>query len=116
MAKESERSKQMRSSFMELHEQGFSIPEIAAKFNLAPETIYRNLQRIADENNVERASLLQRIRTPSEKAYKEEAKRVKVNVEDLENDFVETKKSILTIINTIEKILEEEKENDSYDD
>ena len=74
------------------------------------------MQRIADENNVERSSLLQRVRTPSEKAYKEEAKRIKVNAEDLEKNFAETKKSILTTINTIEKILEEEKDNDVYDD
>lgn len=116
MAKESERSKQMRENFMELHEQGFSIPEIATKFNLEPSTLYHGLQKIADENNVERASLLQRVRTPSERAYKEEVKKIKVNVEDLKKHFSETKKSILTTITAIEKILEEENDNDLYDD
>lgn len=89
MARESERMRLMKENFIELHQQGFTIPEIATKFNLGKATVYHTLQEIADANGVSRESLLQIVRTPTERAYKEEAKKVKVNVTDLKNGFKE---------------------------
>lgn len=83
MAKESERMRQMKECFIRLHEEGVSISEIAEKFNLGESTVYQKLQEIADANGVTRDSLLQQVRTPSERAYKEEAKRIQVNVEEM---------------------------------
>lgn len=56
-------------------------------FSLHPATIYYNLQRIADENGVSRDSLLQVVRTPTEKRYEYEAKQIKVDVEELKAGF-----------------------------
>ena len=54
----SQRVQLMKKNFMELHNQGYSIPEISDKFHLSPCTVYSHLQEIADENRVARKSLL----------------------------------------------------------
>lgn len=61
MSKQSERVKKMLAGFMNLHEQGFSIPEIAQEFGLTSVTVYAYLQEIADNNGVTRESLLQQV-------------------------------------------------------
>lgn len=116
MAKESERMRLVKANFMELHQQGLSIPEIAEKYNLGRATVYHALQTIADANGVSRESLLQIVRKPTERAYKEEAKKVKVNVSELENGFKEVGNMIDSIINIIDETLREEKEHDCYED
>lgn len=116
MAKESERMRLVKANFMELHQQGLSIPEIAEKYNLGRATVYHALQTIADANGVSRESLLQIVRKPRERAYKEEAKKVKVNVSELENGFKEVGNMIDSIINIIDETLREEKEHDCYED
>lgn len=115
MAKESERVRQMKENFMELHMQGFSIREIAEKYNLSPRTVYQRLQDIADANKVSRDSLLQIVRTPSEKAYREEAKRVKVNMEELEAGFREVGNILDSLIGMLDEILQEESKNEGYE-
>lgn len=59
MLSQHERTLRMKASFMQLHEQGLSVKEIAHKFDLASCTVYGCLQEIADANGVSRASLLQ---------------------------------------------------------
>lgn len=115
MARESERMRLMKENFMELHQQGFTIPEIAAKYNLGKASVYRSLQNIANANGVSRESLLKIVRTPTEKAYKEEAKKVKVNVEELKKRFKEAGNLIDSLIDIIGETLREEKENDGYE-
>ena len=115
MARESERMRLMKENFMELHQQGFTIPEIAAKFNLGKATVYHTLQEIADANGVSRESLLQVVRTPTERAYKEEAKKVKVNVEELKNGFKEAGNLLDSLIGIIDETLREEKEYGGYE-
>lgn len=115
MARESERMRLMKENFMELHQQGFTIPEIAAKYNLGKASVYHSLQNIANANGVSRESLLKIVRTPTEKAYKEEAKKVKVNVEELKKGFKEAGNLIDSLIDIIGETLREEKENDDYE-
>jgi len=115
MARESERMRLMKENFMELHQQGFTIPEIAAKFNLGKATVYHTLQDIADANGVSRESLLQIVRTPTERAYKEEAKKVKVNVAELKNGFKEAGNHLDLLIGIIDETLREENEYDGYE-
>lgn len=115
MARESERTRLMKENFMELHQQGLTIPEIAEKFNLMKVTVYRALQEIADANGVSRESLLKIVRTPTERAYKEEAKKVKVNVTELKNGFKEVGNLLDSLIDIIDETLEEEKEYDGYE-
>lgn len=61
MATESERVVQMKANFMNLHQEGWSISEIADKYNLSKPTVYRHLETIASQNGVTRESLLQHV-------------------------------------------------------
>lgn len=116
MAKESESVKVMKENFMELHGQGLSIPEIAEKFGISSSVIYKkHLQEIADANGVSRESLLKIVREPTERMYKEEEKRVKVNIEELKRGFREAGEKIDFLIGIIDDILEEEKKYDGYE-
>jgi len=54
----SERAVQMKKHFIELHNEGLTIPQIAATFELDKSTVYRLLDDIAEENGVSRESLL----------------------------------------------------------
>ena len=58
MARTNERTLKMMENFMELHEQGYSIADIAEKFNLSESTVYKKLEEIAEKNDVARESLL----------------------------------------------------------
>lgn len=115
MAKESERMRRLKAQFMELHEQGFSISEIAKNFNLSARAVYGVLQKIADANGVTRASLLQVVRTPTERAYQKEVQKVNVDVRKIEKQFKEARNTIEQLINTINTTLEEERNNGIYD-
>lgn len=115
MSKESERMRCLKTEFMELHEQGFSIPEIAKKFGLSGPAVYSALQEIADANGVTRISLLQVVRTPTERAYRNEVEKVRVDVRDIEEQFEKVGNEIEQLINTIETTLREEEENGIYD-
>ena len=57
---EVEQVKFMKENFMELHQQGLSVPKIAEQFNLPQMVVYNALQEIADTNGVSRESLLRR--------------------------------------------------------
>ena len=110
MAKESERAKLMKQNFMELHNRGLTIPEIAERYDLSKITVYRNLQTVADENGFSRESLLQIIRMPTDKAYAREAKKVSVDVQQLKEEFKKVKSSITFLIEIIDQTLEQENE------
>lgn len=58
-SKRSEKVSRMIDNFMELHNEGYTIPEIAKKFNLSETCVRNHLQEIADNNGVSRESLLQ---------------------------------------------------------
>lgn len=116
MAKESERMRLMKENFMELHQQGFSVSEIAERYNLSNKAAYNALQAIAEANGVSRESLLKVVRKlTTERAYKEEAKKVKVDVGELKKGFKEAGNLLDTMISIIDETLREEKENDNFD-
>lgn len=54
-----ERTFKMRENFIELHDKGYSIPQIAKMYGLSTQTIYNSLQEIADESGRTRESLLE---------------------------------------------------------
>ena len=54
----SKRTILMQENFIKLHNEGYSIPEIAKKYELTPSSVYKNLQKIADKEGVKRQSLL----------------------------------------------------------
>lgn len=109
MAKISETVIVMKKNFMTLHNQGYSIAEIAAQFELSAPTVYRHLDEIARENKVTRNDLLQIIKSPySERGFREEAARVKVDVEGINNGLAKAGDSIQEAIDLITMILEGE--------
>jgi len=113
MSKESERVRLMKENFMRLHNAGYSIPQIAKEYNLDKMTVYRHLQKIADDNNVSRKDLLQIVRKPSERAIqKEEERKAKVTVEELRQGFKEVGEHIQNLIGKIDEVLEYEKEEE----
>lgn len=110
MAKVSERVHVMKQNFMTLHDAGYSIPDIAKRYNLNNSTVYRCLQEIADANNVSRESLLQIVRSKSQaRLLKEEEEIVKVNVAEMQACFKQVGATIDSIISRIDQILEEER-------
>lgn len=62
--KRSERTLQMIEGFYEDHKNGLMIPDIAKKYNLSVTTVRNYLDQIAEENNVSRDSLLERVHPP----------------------------------------------------
>ena len=110
MAKVSERVHVMKKNFMALHDAGYSIPDIAKRYNLNNSTVYRCLQEIADANNVSRESLLQIVRSKStERILKEEEERVAVDLKAMQACFKQAGETIEFIVTKIDKILEEER-------
>ncbi|MDO4752627.1 MAG: hypothetical protein Q4A36_00065 [Candidatus Saccharibacteria bacterium] len=61
---QNERTLKMKREFMTLHEQGFSVKDIAKKFDLNPVTVYANLSDIAKANGCTRESLLRQVHQP----------------------------------------------------
>ena len=109
--KESERMRQLKENFMQLHNEGDLIPEIAEKFSLDASTVYRALQSIADANNVSREELLLRPKKASEKIrWKAEEKQVKVDMQELQNGFNKAKDAIQETIEFIDNIIKGEEE------
>jgi DNA-binding MarR family transcriptional regulator len=113
MGKISETVNVMKKNFMALHNEGYSIAEIAERFELSPPTVYNHLDEIARENGVTRNDLLQIIKSPySERGFREEAKRVKVDVDELNKGLAKAEESIQETIDMITMILEGEEDND----
>lgn len=109
MAKrESERVHVMKVNFMKLHYDGYSIPEIAEKYNLAPTTVYQHLGEIALANNVTRSSLLQVLRVPSERAYREESERVNTSINEFQSEYTRLRNSLQGMLDTLSDILKED--------
>lgn len=57
----SERTKRMRKNFMKERREGKNIAQIAKEYEMNVSTVYSSLQIIADENNVSRESLLEKM-------------------------------------------------------
>lgn len=116
MAVVSERVLRMKQNFMGLHEQGYSIPEIAAKHNLSNPSVYRHLQEIADENGVRREDLLKIVRVPRTNGafWDNHERKLKVDVEALKNGFDEAKSTVGNLVDMIDDILRDVKEDIEY--
>lgn len=90
-------------NFMDYHEQGFSIMEIAKIFNVDFSTVYNYLQEIADKNNVTRESLLEKPTSgySSRLSFHKE----RVELKELEDGFKELNEKLEQLISNIDKIL-----------
>ncbi|MBR2754014.1 helix-turn-helix domain-containing protein [Candidatus Saccharibacteria bacterium] len=59
-AKPHERTLQMMENFLKLHNEGYSIKEIAKMYNLSEYTVYNRLGEIAEKEGVTRDELLKK--------------------------------------------------------
>lgn len=59
-----ERTLKMMENFMQHHNDGMTIKQIAQKYDLVLSTVYKNLQTIADKAGVSRESLLEVVHSP----------------------------------------------------
>lgn len=111
MAKKSERVNRMRSNYIRLHEEGKSVPEIAKTFGISVKTVYRNLQSIADENNVERDSLLNEpLKKKGSSNSHGGAKKYVDDVEEIKSTYNTLITQTEQLLSQIDNILHEEKE------
>ena len=115
MATESERVVQMKANFMKLHLEGWSIPEIASKFNLSKVTVYRHLDSIAKKNGVTREVLLQQVhKTPA--YWERQNNSLKVDANNLKESFNIAQNALANIsseISTIIQCIEEDLKHDN---
>ena len=114
MATESERVVQMKANFMNLHQEGWSIPEIADKYNLSKASVYRHLETIASQNGVTREALLQQVhQTPA--YWARQSNSLKVDGTQLLEHFDVAQKAIKNIsgdISSLITIIEEDINHD----
>ena len=59
-AKQHERTLQMMENFISLHNEGYSVKDIAEKYNLSLSVVYKNLGTIAEKAGVTRKELLEK--------------------------------------------------------
>ena len=107
-SRESERVHVMKENFMRLHQAGYSIPEVAEMYNLASTTVYQHLGEIALANNVTRSSLLQVLRTPSERAYRDERARVSTSISEFQSKYAQLSDGLQGMMDTLGNILKED--------
>lgn len=105
MAHRTQRIEKLLKEFMQYHNDGYSILEIAEIFNVSFSAVYKHLQEIADFNGVSRESLLERgssaHSTPHHPFLKE-----RIDAQTLLNGFNDVENDINKIISEIDNILE----------
>ena len=100
----SERTKRMRKNFMKERREGKTIAQIARIYGMTVNTVYSNLQIIADENNVSREALLQKTSGPHcwNDDRKKRRKLEEVDVKLLSENFESIAENIDSIIQNID--------------
>ena len=108
--RESERVRAMKREFMNLHNEGLGIREIAEMFNLGISTVYFYLGEIAEKNGVRREELLSRIvnRKSVNRNLNEQDREVRATFEQVEAMLEEAHTSIEGASKKIDEILEEQ--------
>ena len=104
----------INGGYIELWKKGYTPKQIADKFNVSYQTVYRSLQEIADKNGLTREELLVEPNHSGPIATRNyPLVREKIRAENLKNEINSAKKSIEKIIDQINvtlKELEEEKQ------
>ena len=104
----SESVKTMKTRFMQLHQDGYSIPEIADESRLSLSIVCRYLQDIADEKHVTREELLSVSHNGYNRTAAQKESRVKLDISELEEGFAKAQEEVEGLIDKINDILEEE--------
>ena len=104
MAARTQRVEKLIKEFMQYHEEGYSILDIAKIFNVDISTVYNNLQEIADSNNVSRESLLERKSSTHDNPHMPFFKE-KIDAKRLQQDFMRVENDLDYVIEEIDTIL-----------
>ena len=107
---QTQRVKALKENFMQYHNEGYTIPEIAKIFNVEYSTVYKKLEEIAKANGVTRESLLQNAPYPPQITSKATYLKDKVDIEELQKSFTNLKNDLNEVINKLEIFLENTKE------
>ena len=105
MRKHTTKVQQMIDGFMEYHSQGYSISDIAKRFEVSTETIYSNLDEIAKNNFVCRDDLLDKPFTKS--TSKKMFRRENVELEQLMENFTVLETEFAEVTEKLYKITKE---------
>lgn len=100
-----QRVEKLVKEFMQYHNNGYSILEIAEIFNVSFSAVYKHLQEIADFNGVSRESLLERGSSAHSTAHHPFFKE-RIDAQTLLNGFNTIETEINKIIAEIDTILE----------
>ena len=113
MRTKSENTKLMIENFMSLLGEGYSVAEIAQKYNLSKQTVYFHLQEIADYKGISRDTLRSIIKSgKNQKKVNEQEQKVRLNVKNLKDGFSNANFKTGKIIESINKFLEGIKDDD----
>ena len=104
MSRTTQRVQNLKENFMQYHNDGYTIPEIAKIFSVDDSTVYNNLDEIARANGVTRESLLQcapynRVCSPAS------FHRDKVRAEQLLSDFKTLDKELEKLSSSLTEII-----------
>ena len=102
MGKVSQRGKLVRENFMRLHNEGFTILEIANKYGISRFVIYKYLDEIAEKNGVSRESLLQIPHKPHEISVPNGGKPYILDTTEVKNLCFNVKSKVETLLSNIE--------------
>lgn len=100
-----QRVEKLIKNFMQYHEEGYSIPEIAEIFDIDFSTVYKHLQEIAEKNGTTREALLAKQNSGgfSRTTFYKET----VDVKELKAGFRKVDEDITNLIDTINDIIKE---------
>lgn len=104
MAARTQRVEKLIREFMQYHNDGYSILEIAKLFEVDFSTVYNYLEEIANANGVTRESLLERKSSQHESLHSVFAKE-KIDATNLKKDFEMVEKDLGGVIAKIDQIL-----------
>ena len=104
MAARTQRVEKLIREFMQYHNDGYSILEIAKLFEVDFSTVYNYLEEIANANGVTRESLLERKSSQHESLHSVFAKE-KIDATNLKKDFEMVEKDLSGVIAKIDQIL-----------
>lgn len=106
MAKQSERTFQMKESYVKLHEEGLSVGQIAERFDLTPRMVYLALGDIAKKAGVSRDSLLEKPHKPHSNPVRVVQDQSGVNLADHETYVKETLASFDQVLKNVGQYIE----------
>ena len=107
--KRSERTKVMMDNFMDDHNDGMTIAEIADKYGLSSITVYRQLGEIAEKEGVSRDDLLQVVHVrASDAVWQRRHEEAKKSLSDIKEGIIQTRTHTENLLKVLDKIMEDE--------